>query len=69
MTDLADSDAWLADEAWATHIFLDDMKVAFAMDLLALPSTQAMWERAQALYQPNNIALHISSLELASSIR
>lgn len=31
-----------------THILLGSMKVEFAMDLSALPSTQAMWERAQA---------------------
>jgi hypothetical protein len=28
-----------------------------------------MWEQAQALYQPSNTALYISTLELGSSIR
>ena len=39
------------------------------MDIAPLPSTQAMWERAQALYQPSSHALYISTLELASSLR
>jgi hypothetical protein len=69
MADLADYDAWLVDEAQATQILLGSMKVEFAMDLSALPTTQAMWERAQALYQPSNTALYISTLKLASSIR
>jgi hypothetical protein len=46
MTDLADYDDWLADEAWATQILLGSMKVEFGMDLSSLPSTQAIWERA-----------------------
>ena len=45
------------------------MKVEFTMDIAPLPSTQAMWERAQALYQPSSHALYISTLELASSLR
>jgi hypothetical protein len=68
MVDLADYDTWLADEAQTTQILLGSMKVEFAIDLFALPSTQEMWERAQALYQPSSTTLYISTLELASSL-
>lgn len=69
MANLADYDDWLADEAWATQILLSSMKVEFSMDISTLPTTQAMLERAQALYQPSSTALYISTMELASSIR
>jgi hypothetical protein len=69
MADLAVYNAWLADEARATQSILGSMKVEFAMDLSTLPTTQAMWERAQALYQPSSTTLYISTLKLASSTR
>jgi hypothetical protein len=43
---LSTIDAWLADEAQATQFRLGSIKVEFAMDLSALPTTQAMWEQA-----------------------
>jgi len=67
--DLSDYEDWQAAEARAKSILLTSMKIEFAMDLSTLPSTQAMWERAQELYQSTSHALYISTLELASSIR
>ena len=67
--DLSDYEDWQAAEARAKSILLTSMKIEFAMDLSTLPSTQAMWERVQELYQPSSHALYISTLELASSIR
>jgi hypothetical protein len=49
MVDLADYDAWLADKARMTQNVLGSIKVEFVMNLSALPSTQAMWERVHAL--------------------
>src|SRR6266540_3829390 len=69
MFDLSDYEDWTAAEARATQILLGSMKVEFAMDIAHLPSTQAMWERAQALYQPSSHVLYISTLELTSSLR
>jgi hypothetical protein len=46
MLDLADYEDWLATEARTTQILLGSMQIEFAMDLSALPSTQAMCERA-----------------------
>jgi hypothetical protein len=55
MADLADYNAWLANEARATQIIFGSIKVEFAMDLSTLPTTKAMWEWAQALYQPSTL--------------
>ena len=69
MLDLSNYEDWLAVEICATQILLGSMKIEFAMDLSVLPSTQAMWEHAQDLYQPSSHALYISILELASSLQ
>src|SRR5438105_10086675 len=69
MSDLSDYEDWTAAEAHATQILLGSMKVEFAMDIASLPSTQAMWERAQALYQPSSHALYNSTLQLTRSLQ
>src|SRR5438105_15907098 len=69
MSDLSDYEDWTAAEARATQILLGSMKVEFAMDIATLPSTQAMWERAQPPYQPSSHALYNSTLQLTRSLQ
>ncbi|KAJ1278914.1 hypothetical protein BS78_04G115500 [Paspalum vaginatum] len=69
VAEMGEYEDWRVEEARAKQILLASMKVEFAMDLTGLPSTQAMWERAQVLYQPHSYALLTFILELASSLR